>query len=134
MIVAAVEDLIFASKIGQTAKNLGLPIVFARSREETIQRVRENETQMVLVDLNSRRCEPIELIREMKEDEALRAIRIVGYVSHVQGDIIVAARKAGCDRVMARSIFSSRLPDILKMTDNEQDDWAAELADSGPRV
>lgn len=132
MIAAAVEDLIFASKIGQTARNLHLPIVFVRSRAEALERVREQQTQMLIVDLNSRRCEPLELIRELKEDPTLRAIRIIGYVSHVQGDLIAAARQAGCDRVMARSLFSSRLPEILRMTDGGQDGFAVELIEKAP--
>jgi hypothetical protein len=37
----------------------------------------------------------------------------VGFLSHVQRDLAVAAREAGCDRVMARSAFTKDLPTIL---------------------
>ena len=41
------------------------------------------------------------------------AIRTVGYASHVQTDVIDAARQAGVDEVMARSAFTARLAEIL---------------------
>jgi hypothetical protein len=40
-------------------------------------------------------------------------VSTVGFLSHVQGDLAVAARKSGCDRVMARSAFVENLPQIL---------------------
>ena len=49
----------------------------------------------------------------MKSDPGLRAIRTLGYVSHVQTDVINAARAAGIDEVLARSAFSDRLGQIL---------------------
>ena len=39
--------------------------------------------------------------------------RIVGFISHVDREGTEAARKAGCDEVLARSAFFSRLPDVL---------------------
>jgi hypothetical protein len=38
---------------------------------------------------------------------------VVGFLSHVQKDLAVAARESGCDRVMARSAFTRDLPEIL---------------------
>jgi hypothetical protein len=49
----------------------------------------------------------------MKSDPGLRAIHTLGYVSHVQTDVINAARTAGIDEVLARSAFSDRLGEIL---------------------
>ena len=39
---------------------------------------------------------------------------MIGYVSHVQGELKQAAHEAGCDMVLARSAFSQNLPQILK--------------------
>ena len=49
----------------------------------------------------------------MKADPVLTKIPIVGFASHVQTDVIEAARKAGVDDVLARSAFTQRLPEIL---------------------
>ena len=49
----------------------------------------------------------------MKQDAALASIRTVGYASHVQVDVIDAARAAGVDDVLPRSAFTMRLAEIL---------------------
>ena len=49
----------------------------------------------------------------MKQDAALASIPTVGYVSHVQTDLIDRARQAGVGEVLARSAFSERVADIL---------------------
>ena len=39
--------------------------------------------------------------------------RVVGFGSHVDREVLDAARAAGCDQVLARSAFFSRLGEIL---------------------
>jgi hypothetical protein len=48
------------------------------------------------------------------------AIRTVGYASHVQTEVIDAARQAGVDEVMARSAFTARLPEILASAQSQK--------------
>ena len=50
----------------------------------------------------------------MKEDGSLASIPTLGYASHVQTDVINAARQAGVGEVLARSAFAMQLGDILK--------------------
>ncbi len=47
-------------------------------------------------------------------EPALAAIPTIGFVSHVQADLIDAARQAGVGEVLARSAFTMRLGEILK--------------------
>jgi CheY-like chemotaxis protein len=112
-IVAAVEDLLFRSKISETANTLGVETLFPRSREKLVERVHESPPDLLVLDLNSARFEPLQLLKQLKCDEALRGVPVVGFLSHVQKDLAVAARESGCDRVMARSAFTKDLPEIL---------------------
>ena len=41
-------------------------------------------------------------------------IRIIGFLSHIQGDLKAKAVEAGCDTVMPRSAFSQNLPNLLR--------------------
>ena len=50
----------------------------------------------------------------MHADPELAAIPTIGFVSHVQAELIDAAREAGVGEVMARSAFTARLADIIK--------------------
>ena len=44
---------------------------------------------------------------------ALRGRRVVAFGSHVDRELLAAAREAGCDEVLPRSQFFSRLRDLL---------------------
>jgi PleD family two-component response regulator len=113
MILAAVDDLLFSSKIRTTAKQAGVDLAFARTPPEILEQSRTLKPALVIFDLNSAKAEPIETIAAMKKDPQLASIRTLGFVSHVHTDVIEAARAAGIDDVMARSAFAGNLAEIL---------------------
>jgi PleD family two-component response regulator len=112
-VLGAVEDLLFKSKISETSSQLGIEAAFPRSPKKLLDALRESPPDLLVLDLNSARFEPLTLLREVRSDEATREIATVGFLSHVQKDLAVAAREAGCDRVVARSAFTRDLPKIL---------------------
>ena len=114
MILVAVDDLLFSSKIRTVAKQAGVEIAFARTPAEILDQARALRPSLVIFDLNSSKAEPIETVGAMKRDPELRAVRTVGFVSHVHTDVIDAARHAGVDEVMARSAFAGNLAEILQ--------------------
>jgi len=113
MILAAVDDMLFRSKIRTTAKLVGVEVVFARTPEEIVGQARALKPSLVIFDLNSARMNPMEAIAGMKADAALTSIRTLGFVSHVDSETIAAARAAGIDQVLARSAFAAQLGEIL---------------------
>ena len=113
MVLCLVDDLLFSIKSSTAAKALAAPVFFERFPDTALDRVREKQPALVIFDLNSAKMRPLEIIAQMKADPVLKAIRTLGYVSHVQTDVIAAARAAGIDEVMARSAFSDRLGQIL---------------------
>ena len=114
MVLAAVDDIFFASKITAAAKQLGVEVRFSRPPADIVDRAREFRPALAIFDLNSRQTDPLATIATLKEDASLSAMRVIGFVSHVQADLIEAARATGIDEVMARSAFTTRLPEILK--------------------
>jgi PleD family two-component response regulator len=114
VILAILDDLLFTSKIKATAAQLGIRVSFARSSAAALADMRSQTPALVILDLNNPRTEPLETVASMKADPALSGIPTVGYASHVQIDVIDAARKAGVDDVLARSAFTQRLNEILE--------------------
>jgi PleD family two-component response regulator len=114
MIIVAVDDLMFASRISSAAKALGVEIAFARSPEAIVEAVRTKAPRLVIFDLNSVKVRPLEAVAALKADAALASVATVGFVSHVQTELITAARDAGVDQVMARSAFVTQLPQLLQ--------------------
>ena len=123
-VIGAVEDLLFRSKISETASRLGVEAAFPRSPKKLLETLRESPPDLLVLDLNSSRFEPLALLGAVRSEGATRDVPIVGFLSHVQKDLAVAAREAGCDRVVARSAFTKNLPEILAGRDPETVDEA----------
>jgi DNA-binding NarL/FixJ family response regulator len=114
MILCVVDDLMFSMKISTAAKAQKADVRFERSAAAAaLDQIRETRPSLVIFDLNSGRMQPVQMIAALKNDPELKAIRTLGFVSHVDSDVIEAARQAGIDEVLARSAFSARLGDIL---------------------
>jgi PleD family two-component response regulator len=113
VILAILDDLMFTSKVKAAAAHVGVPISFARSSDAALAEMQSAPPKLVILDLNNPRTDPLGTVGRMKADPRLTSIPIVGYASHVQTDVIEAARRAGVDDVLARSAFTQRLPEIL---------------------
>jgi DNA-binding NarL/FixJ family response regulator len=107
-----VDNLIFLSKIQQTAKQAGIALeVIEPSTAES--RLRGASAGSVILDLNHRSGPALDVLRALKGNPATVNIHVIGFLSHVQGDLAAAARAAGCDTVLARSAFAQQLPELL---------------------
>ncbi len=113
-IIVAVEDMFFAAKIRATAEALKVPLRFSKLAEEVIQAAREENRSLIILDLHAQRPDPFELAREIKRDEQLRHVRLLGFFSHVHTELERKAREAGFEEVMPRSAFTRRLAEILQ--------------------
>jgi len=112
-VLAVVEDLFFTVKINEAAKRAGLSVAFVKSERDALDQAADNPP-LIILDLNFAGVEPVALIRKLKADPALQKISLLGYVSHVQGELKQEAQEAGCDMVLARSAFSQNLQQIMK--------------------
>ena len=107
-----VDDMFFAAKINNAATASGRVIERVRSREQ-LEGLAANPPSLIIIDLNSDRLDPLEAIRFLKSSVELGAIPIVGFVSHVQTELIRNAHSAGCDHVLPRSAFTQLLVEIV---------------------
>ena len=112
-IVAVLDDLFFTVKINESAKRAGMPVEFVKNEADALDRA-QTQPALIIMDLNCRSLEPLELIRKLKTQEETRGVSVLAYVSHVQGELKQQAQQAGCDMVMPRSAFSQNLAQILK--------------------
>jgi PleD family two-component response regulator len=113
-ILAVVEDLMFTVKISDAAKRAGLEVEFVKSERDVLEKAAQEKPLLIILDLNFGAVEPLDLISKMKSDGATKQISVIGYLSHVQGELKQQAQEAGANIVMARSAFSQNLQQILK--------------------
>jgi PleD family two-component response regulator len=113
-VIAAVDDMFFASKIRATAEALGVNIKFHRRLDSLVAAAGEQSPDLILVDLHNEKLNAIELALQLKANESSKSIPLLGFFSHVQTDLQRAAIEAGFDQVVPRSVFSRDLAKILK--------------------
>ena len=115
VIIAIVDDMFFKSKIRAVAEAVGTEISFPRNQEALLQKVREAKPKLIIVDLHNQKIEPAALAAELKSDEEMRAIPLLGFFSHVQTELQRNALAAGFDQVIPRSVFARDLSKILSV-------------------
>jgi CheY-like chemotaxis protein len=113
-ILAVVDDLLFTVKISDAAKRTGLEVEFVKSEKDVLEKAKQEKPLLIILDLNNNSVPPLQLISRLKGDGDLRQISLIGYLSHVQGELKQQAHDAGANIVMARSAFSQNLQQILK--------------------
>jgi CheY-like chemotaxis protein len=113
-VIAVVDDLFFASKIRGTAEQVGVAVKFARTAAAVLESARRDRPALIICDLHSQKTDPIELAKQLKADDQLRSIPLVGFFSHVQTELQHQAEEAGFDQVLPRSAFTTHLAQILE--------------------
>ena len=121
-IFAFIDDLFFRTKVQETARKLNVKVEFVKTEKEALERIEASEEQpsLIIFDLNNTGAKPLTTIPKLKS-KLKKGTSIVGFVSHLQGELKVKALEVGCDAVMPRSAFSQNLPQILRRHGAEQE-------------
>ena len=131
-----IEDLFFLAKIQEVSKKLGIKVAFVKpDKDEKDKDVlakltetsEEDRPALILFDLNNTNSKPLSFIPKVRA-KLKRGTSIIGFLSHIQGDLKNKALEAGCDTVMPRATFSQNLPGLLRrygLVDEEEDDVQA---------
>ncbi len=114
-IFAFIDDLFFLAKIQETSRKLNVKVEFVKTEKDLLEKMGQNgdKPSLIIFDLNNANAKPLTTIPRLKR-ELKKGTTIIGFLSHVQGDLKVKAMEAGCDMVIPRSAFSQNLPSLLR--------------------
>jgi hypothetical protein len=115
-IFAFVDDLFFLAKIQETARKMNVKVEFVKTDKDLQEKMGLNGAEkpaLIIFDLNNVGAKPLTLIPKLKA-KLKKSTNIIGFVSHVQGDLKMKAQEAGCDMVLPRSAFSQNLAQLLR--------------------
>ena len=112
-VLAVVSDLFFSVKISEAAKRNGLALEFVKEGKELMEKAKVKPS-LIVFDLNFESVSPLDLIAQLKGNPETKGISLLGYLSHLQGELKLQAQAAGCDMVMARSALSQNMLLIFK--------------------
>lgn len=113
-VVAIVDDMFFASKIRQAAKTARVNLEIFKNPDGIIENLTKAVPALIVVDLNSKKFNTLELIQKLKTREDLKDISTLGYLPHVEDDLKKQATDSGYDLVIPRSRFSREMVSIFK--------------------
>jgi hypothetical protein len=120
-----IEDLFFLAKIQETARKLGVKVEFIKGDKDAVARILDapdaERPALLVFDLNNLNARPMVLIPKFKT-KFKKAVSIIGFLNHLQGDLKMKAIEAGCDVVMPRSAFSQSLPILLRRYGVEEEE------------
>jgi CheY-like chemotaxis protein len=113
--LAFIDDLFFMAKVQETARKLNVKVVFVKTDKEVLEMVAggEEKPSLIIIDLNHHTIKPLTVITKLKA-KFKKETNIIGFLSHLQGELKVKAQEAGCDMVLPRSAFSQNLPQLLR--------------------
>jgi hypothetical protein len=119
-----IEELFFQAKIQEQARKLGVKVAFIKNDKDALTELTDgdvNKPALIVVDLNNANAKPLTLIPKLKT-KLKRSASIVGFLSHLQGDLKAKAVEVGCDVVMPRAAFSQNLPNLLRRYGVEEEE------------
>src|SRR5438552_1081947 len=97
-IIYFVKDLLFSSKIRESASQFGLEAEPFREPKALIEAARN--AKMVVLDL--RLPEALDVLDMLAADEKAKVVLSVGFIDHEKVDVMDRARDKGCKRVLAK--------------------------------
>jgi len=107
------SDLFFTVKIIDAAKKAGMTVEFVKEKPRAIEKAKDGPA-LIVIDLNCDAADPLGVIAAIKGDPATAGIPMLSFVSHVQVQMKQKAEAAGCDTVVARSVFGEKLIEVLR--------------------
>jgi hypothetical protein len=112
-----IEDLFFTAKIQEAARQQAVKVAFVKPDKDIVAHLAElpehEHPSLIVFDLNNNAAKPLTLIPKLKA-KLKKGTSIVGFLSHLQGDLKAKAVEAGCHSVMPRAAFSQNLPNLLR--------------------
>ena len=109
-VVYLIQDMLFSSKIRETAKPMGLTLQGSRDVAGLLAAAQAG-ARLVVVDL--RLPVALDALAALNGDPALASIPRVGFIDHELTDVMDRARAAGCGQVLTKGQFANGLARLL---------------------
>ena len=92
----------------------GFDIIEAKDGQEGIQLAREQQPDLILLDMQMPVMDGLEAARRLKADPGTRAIKILAITSFAMKGDRERILAAGCDEYMAKPIDTRQLPVVVR--------------------
>lgn len=109
--VLASSDFFFTTRIRDTARALGLTVHIGSGTAELARLLDQESPRLLIIDLDSQSA----VLPDVSGWRAHCAdLQVIAFGSHVETELLGRAREAGCQKVLARSRFTTQLAELLQ--------------------
>ncbi|MBI5305034.1 MAG: hypothetical protein HY868_23080 [Chloroflexi bacterium] len=107
-ILFSIPDLMFSTRVEDAAKRLGYRVVALNVGDAVETVIARESPALVIVALDA--PDWARIVASAKQGGA----RVLAFGSHKNVEQMQAAKRAGCDQVIARSMMAAELPNLLR--------------------
>ena len=100
-------------KIEGAASGLNFELAFVSSTEKFLEKISERVPSVIILDLDLNQ-QSISILDSLNGSKKLVNVTKVGFYQQSNTENANMAKDSGCDIILRRSVFSERLPGILK--------------------
>lgn len=93
---------------------MGYDVLEARDGEETLASMKDSHPDAVVLDIQMPRLDGIQVLRAVRENGALRDIRILALSAHALSDEVRQIREAGADAYLAKPADPKAVLDAVR--------------------
>jgi CheY-like chemotaxis protein len=111
-VVILTGDLTVISRVEGAARTRGVPVRAFANLAQAVSHCTEESPKLLIIDLSMVSMELEHLINTLRETTSAPP-RVVAFGPHVHEERLAAAREAGCDEVVSRGEFFTRIESIL---------------------
>jgi len=97
---------------------MNVKVEFVKNEKDLTERLSNNgdgKPSLIIFDLNNANAKPLTLIPKLKS-KLKKGTSIIGFLSHVQGDLKQKAHEVGCDMVLAALRFLAEPATVAAQT------------------
>ncbi|MGH7885645.1 MAG: hypothetical protein ACRENO_08130, partial [Thermodesulfobacteriota bacterium] len=113
-VYALLDDLFFESKIRNSAKRLDIDLSIIKDKKSFDQKISEEIPNLIIIDLISETIDAEKIVNEIEVNNKLKIVSIIGYLPHVETNLISKFVAGRCSLVVPRSRFSREMDHLIK--------------------
>lgn len=113
LVLVAVTDIFFYSKIRDVLIRLGLKAERARSQQEITDKAERLHPQALVLNMNDDRMNAMDALKALKGKEETQTLPILAFANHEEVTTFRQAQELGITKIVSRNEFSARTGDLV---------------------
>ncbi len=114
LIVVAVNDIFFYTKIRDALLPQGYKLERARSQVDVLQKAQALQPSALIMNMNDEKLDAFQALEQLKNHEGLQTTPILAFANHDEVETFRRAKELGVTKIVSRNEFSSRTRDLVE--------------------